>query len=134
MTSILIIIGVFLLLAVAFLIFRIAVLVDVVKGTEKKYVTEGNKIHGVLFVLFLVVGFGSMFWYSYTYFEEYTLPIASEHGEATDTLFWVTMAVTGFIFVLTHVLLFVFPFTFSHKKKGKALFYPENNKLELYNI
>jgi cytochrome c oxidase subunit 2 len=46
-------------------------------------------------------------------------------------MFWLTMAVTGVVFVLTQVLLFYFAWKYQYKAGTKALFYPDNNKLEL---
>jgi cytochrome c oxidase subunit 2 len=72
-----------------------------------------------------------LFWYSIKNFDVYQIPIASEHGVATDRLFWITMAITGVVFIITQVLLFYFPYKYQHHPKRKALFFPENNKLEM---
>ncbi|MEX2566058.1 MAG: cytochrome c oxidase subunit II, partial [Cyclobacteriaceae bacterium] len=64
-------------------------------------------------------------------FDNYQLPIASEHGIVTDRLFWITMAVTGFIFILTHILLFWFSYRYQYKENKRAAYYPDNNKLEI---
>lgn len=131
MFELIIILGVLLLLFILYTLFRISKLVNVVKGTEKKWVSASNKVNGALFMIFLIGGFGLCFWYSWTYFDDYTLPVASEHGVVTDTLFWVTMAVTGFVFVLTTILLFYFSFRYQYKEGQRAKFYPDNVKLEL---
>lgn len=131
MFEFIIVLGVLLLLIILFTLFRISKLVNVVKGTDKKWVTGSNRVNAALMLVFLFGAFGFFFWYSFTYFEDYTLPIASEHGVTTDTLFWVTMAVTGFIFVLTNMLLFYFSFKYQYKKGQKAAFYPDNTKLEV---
>lgn len=124
-------IGILLIVLILFMLFRIGTLLDVVKGTGEKTVTKSNKVNGLLFFVFLVVGFGSIFVYSYVYFDDYNLPLASEHGADTDYLFWVTMVITGVVFFITHILLFVFPMKYSYNEKRKALFFPENHKLEL---
>jgi cytochrome c oxidase subunit 2 len=41
------------------------------------------------------------------------------------------MAVTGVIFIITHILLFIFPYKYQYSEDRKASFYPENNKLEV---
>jgi len=41
------------------------------------------------------------------------------------------MAVTGFIFILTHILLFWFPYKYQYRTDRKAAYYPDNNKLEV---
>lgn len=123
--------SVVLLLAILFLIFRITTLVGVVKGNSKKRVTGSNKVNAVLFMVFLIVFGGLFFWYSIKEFDNYTLPIASEHGSDYEFMFWITMAFTGVVFIITQILLFYFSWRYQYKEKSSALFYPENNKLEL---
>lgn len=130
MSGLFIAIGVFLVLAIVFTLFRISTLMSAMKGRKEGEVSSNNGVHAILFILFLVIGFGATFWYSYTRFDLYNLPVASAHGVETDQLFWITMAVTGFVFILTHIALFVFPYMYQYKKDRKALFYPDNSTLE----
>ena len=131
MNTAIIAIGVVLLLVILLTLFRISRLITVVSGSDKKRETPANNTNAILLVLFLILGMGATFWYSYNYFGDYTLPVASEHGEETDRLFWITMAVTGFVFVVTSILLLVFPYMYRFREDRKAHFYPHNNKLEL---
>ncbi|MTI22837.1 cytochrome c oxidase subunit II [Fulvivirga sp. RKSG066] len=131
MFEVIIAIGVLLLLIILFTLFRISTLVNVVKGTDKKWVSTSNKVNAALMMLFMIGSFGLFFWYSWTYFDDYTLAIASEHGVLTDQLFWITTAVTGVVFVATNVLLFYFSYKYQYKKGERAKFYPDNTKLEL---
>ncbi len=124
-------VGVLLLLSIIWMVYRIQTLVSVVKGSDKKIASSSNKINALLFVLFMIGSGILMFWYSIKEFDNYQLPIASEHGVVTDNLFWITMAVTGLIFLVTHVLLFIFPYKYQYKEDRKASFYPDNNKLEI---
>lgn len=126
-----VILGIILVLIILITLFRISRLVGVVKGSDKKIAGTTNKINAAMMLVFLFGSFGLFFWYSFTYFDDYTLPVASEHGVETDTLFWVTMGVTGFIFVLTNVLLFYFGWRYQHRDGAKAKFYPDNTKLEV---
>ena len=105
-------VGVLLLLSIIWMVYRIQTLVSVVKGSDKKIATGSNKVNAILFVLFLVGTTILMFWYSIKEFDNYQLPVASEHGVITDKLFWITMAVTGVVFLITHVLLFIFPYKY----------------------
>jgi cytochrome c oxidase subunit 2 len=41
------------------------------------------------------------------------------------------MGVTGIVFLITHILLFIFPYKYQYSEKRKASFYPDNNKLEV---
>ncbi|EOZ92365.1 Cytochrome c oxidase polypeptide II [Indibacter alkaliphilus LW1] len=131
MYGFLIAVGVLLLMSIIWMVYRIQTLVSVVKGSDKKIASGSNKINALMFVLFLVGATILMFWYSIKEFDNYQLPIASEHGEVTDRLFWITMAVTGVVFLITHVLLFWFPYKYQYDEKRKAAFYPDNNKLEV---
>ncbi|WP_158858450.1 cytochrome c oxidase subunit II [Lunatibacter salilacus] len=131
MYGFLIAIGVVLLLSVIWMVYRIQTLISVAKGSDKKIQTTSNKVNAALFVVFLVGTFVLMTWYSIKEFSNYQLPIASEHGVITDRLFWVTMAVTGFIFILTHILLFWFPYKYQYRTDRRASYYPDNNKLEV---
>ncbi|MFT6854082.1 MAG: cytochrome c oxidase subunit 2 [Cyclobacteriaceae bacterium] len=131
MMNLIIIIGVLLLLGILFSIFKVTRLVGVIKGEAKSDVPANNKLNASLMIAFLVVGLAGFFYYSFGGLEDdFVQPIASEHGVITDNLFWITMAVTGFVFVLTHIFLFVFAYKYQHKKNNKAHFYPHNNKLE----
>lgn len=124
-------VGVLLLLSIIWMVYRIQTLVSVVKGSDKKIATGSNKVNAILFILFMLGTGFLMFWYSIKEFDTYQLPIASEHGVVTDRLFWITMAVTGIVFLITHVLLFIFPYKYQYKEDRKASFYPDNNKLEI---
>jgi cytochrome c oxidase subunit 2 len=133
MLQFIIAIGVVLLLAILLVIFRIQTLVSIAKraGEPEKRVSSSNKVNALLFVLFLIAGTILFFWYSTSQFDRYNLPVASEHGVVTDKLFWITMAVTGVVFVITHILLFWFPYKYQYKENTKAYFYPHNDKLEV---
>jgi len=131
MYAFLIAVGALLLLSLVWMVFRIQTLVSVVKGSDKKIATGSNKVNAFLFLVFLVGSGILMFWYSIKEFDNYQMPVASEHGVITDELFWITMAVTGVVFLITHILLFVFPYKYQYKEGRKASFYPENHKLEL---
>jgi cytochrome c oxidase subunit II len=131
MMNLIIGIGVVLVLVALLLIFRILTLVTVAKGSDKKRETTSNKLNAILFVVFFIVGFGLFFWYSNVAKENYLPEPSSEHGKTVDDLFWLTTYIITFVFVVTHVLLFLFPFKYQFKEGTRAHFYPDNNKLEL---
>ncbi len=131
MMNLIIAIAVILIVAILLAIFRVTTLVGVAKGDAKKPAPTNNKLNAALMIVFLVVGSIAAFYYSFGGLEEsFVQPIASEHGEITDRLFWITMAITGFVFVLTQIFLFGFAFKYQHKTEGKAHYYPDNHKLE----
>ncbi|MCC5920512.1 MAG: cytochrome c oxidase subunit II [Cyclobacteriaceae bacterium] len=121
--------GVLLVLVILYLLFRIQSLIGIAKKS-KNIESTSNNVNANLFILFLIVGFGAMFYYSYVNFDKYTLPVASEHGPRVDSLFWWTMGITGVAFILTHILLFIFPKMYKYDKNRRAFYYPVNNKLE----
>ncbi len=123
--------GVFLILAILFLIFRLQTLVSVIKKSDAKVGDGLNRTNAILLMVFLIGSFILLFWYSVKNFHVYQLPIASEHGVSIDRLFWITMAITGVVFIITQILLFYFPYRYQYKPSRKALFFPENNKLEM---
>ncbi|MCG8309388.1 MAG: cytochrome c oxidase subunit II [Cytophagales bacterium] len=124
-------VGVFLILAILLLIFRLHTLMSVVKKSDEKVGSGSNKTNAMLFMVFLVLGFILLFWYSIKNFDVYQIPIASEHGVITDRLFWITMGITGVVFIITQILLFYFSYKYQHNPDRSALFFPENNKLEM---
>ncbi|WP_308701873.1 cytochrome c oxidase subunit II [Pontibacter ummariensis] len=58
-------------------------------------------------------------------------PLASVHGDWTDSLFWTTMIIIGVVFVITQILLFWYSYKYKHQDDKKAYYYPHNNKLEI---
>lgn len=131
MMSLIIVLGVVLVLAILYLIFRVSNLVSVAKGKDANKVSENNGTHATLFMVFLVVSLIAFFWYSYTHIDSYTLPLASEHGGVTDMLFWITMAITVAAFVIISIVMFWFLYKYQYKEGRKASFFPDNHYLEL---
>ena len=131
MLNAVLILGLILVAFILFTLFRVSTIVDILKGNSKKTVTKSNIVNGILFVVFLIGGLLLFFGYSYSEFENYYPPVASEHGVATDRLFWVTMGITGAVFIITQIILFWFSYKYQYKEENKATFYPDNNKLEI---
>jgi len=131
MVGTVILIGLVLIIAILVVVYRIHSLVDVARGNHKKKVTGSNGVNAALLFAFLVISMIFLIWYSVTRFDIYNLPVASEHGISTDNLFWVTMAVIGIVFFITQILLFYFAYRYRYKSNSKALFFPENNRLEM---
>jgi cytochrome c oxidase subunit 2 len=134
MLNLIIIIAVLLIVGVFLSIFRVTTLVGVIKNESKQRVpAASNKTQGVLLLLFLIFGLIGFFYYSFGGLDEsYIIPIASEHGAVTDRLFWITMMITGTVFVITQIFLFYFAFKYQHREDKKAYYYPHNNMLELF--
>jgi cytochrome c oxidase subunit 2 len=87
-------------------------------------------VNGTLFALFLIVGLYGVYW-EYTVHGNMILPeAASEHGKKIDQMFNITLIITTIVFVLTHIVLFVFAYIYKNTGKRKAYYYPHNNSLE----
>ncbi len=98
----------------------------------KEVTNKWNKVNGIVFMLFGIAFFASVFWEFNTHGRQLLPEAASEHGVLTDNLFNITLIITGIVFVLTHILLFYFSFKYKSTGERKAFFYPHNDKLELY--
>lgn len=131
MMSLIIGIGVVLVLTIFYLIFKVSSLVRIAKGERQDDVSKNNGVHATLFLVTLIAGLGAFFWYSWTHFDSYTLPVASIHGEETDMLFWITMVVVVLSFVIISIIMFVFTYQYQYKEGRRAKFYPDNHYLEL---
>ncbi len=123
--------GVVLLLGIFYLIYRLTSLVSVAKGTSGKKIDSANSVNAFLFMAFNIVSLVAFFWYSFANFDNYTLPVASEHGALTDKLFWITMAVVVISFSLISFVLFWFTYKYQYREGQKAKFFPDNHYLEL---
>ena len=132
MLNLIIVLAVILILAVIFTAYRVTTLVGVVKKKKSEgYVSKNNSLQGVLMLLFLVGGIAAFFYFSITEYDNYNLPIASEHAVITENLFWITMWITVAVFIITQIFLFGFGFKYRYKESNKAHYYPHNNKLEM---
>jgi cytochrome c oxidase subunit 2 len=90
-----------------------------------------NKVNAFLLLavfILLMIGFVWITMHS----SQYYLPEASsEHGRKTDLMFWITMAILCFAFIVTNIFLFFFSYKYQYQEGRKAYFYPENHKLEV---
>ncbi len=105
-----------------------------ISDIQGKPAVNWNSINSILMIVFLVVGLGATVWEfmvhgKLTYFNEGP---ASEHGVEYDNMFMITLAITGVVFIITQVLLFWYGFKYKSDGKRKALYYPDNHKLELW--
>ncbi|MFY0686140.1 MAG: cytochrome c oxidase subunit II [Cyclobacteriaceae bacterium] len=132
MLNLLIVLAVVLIVGILLTVFRVSTLVGIVKEDNKKATPVENKVNAALMVVFLITGLFGFFYYSFGGLDDdFVQPIASEHGLVTERLFWITMGITGVVFVITQILLFGFAFKYQHKEGNRAYYYPHNNTLEL---
>lgn len=93
-----------------------------------------NKVHAILFAIFLVLGLYGVYW-EYTVHGSMILPdAASVHGKKIDEMFNLTLIITTIVFVVTHILLFGFAYFYKYSSKRKAYYYPHNNTIEKFGL
>lgn len=115
---------------ITFQIAKASEYVGVLKG-EKKNFEQNNRINGFLLLLFLILGLVGVYWCNELFKGKILGESASVHGDKIDTMLYITLVVTGVVFVLTQILLFWFAFKYQYSEKRKAYYFPHNNKLEV---
>jgi cytochrome c oxidase subunit 2 len=117
---------------VIFQIAKASEYVSVLKGEEKSR-KQNNKINAFLMIAFLILGFIGAWYCNELYFGKTLFPqgSASVEGEKIDEMLYITIAVTGVVFLITQTLLFWFAFKYQEQEGKKAFYFPHNTKLEL---
>ena len=132
MTEILMIAILVLVFVVIFQISKASEYVSVLKGEEKTR-KQNNKINAFMLISFLVLGLIGCWWCNDMFYSKTLFPqgAASAMGKNIDLMLYITIGVTGVVFVITQVLLFWFAFKYQEDDNRKAYFFPHNTKLEL---
>ena len=106
--------------------------VSILKGEEVSR-KQSNKINGALMIVFMVLGFVGIYVCNEYLFDKTLLAqeSASIQGEKVDQMIWITLIVTGIVFVITQILLFWFAFKYQENDNRKAFFFAHSTKLEL---
>jgi cytochrome c oxidase subunit 2 len=115
---------------ITFQIAKASEYVGVLKG-EKKNFEANNKVNGFLMIVFLVLGLIGVYWCNELFRGKLLGESASVHGEQIDTMLYITIGITGVVFVITQVLLFWFAYKYQYSEKRTAQYFPHNNKLEV---
>lgn len=129
---------------IKWLLFVVAALLVIVIGQvfgiltkvgeiQGKPVLNWTSINGKLLLAFLITGLGATVW-EFIVHGKLTVnaqDAASEHGAIYDSMFTITLVITGIVFVITQVLLFWYGYKYRNDGKRKAVYYPDNHKLEL---
>jgi len=127
----------FIISALVVLIF--IVIYQVAKASEYATVISGeakmrpkiNKLVAWLMFLFFFI-FMAGIWYCHNLLKDKLLPVsASTQGIQYDSMLYVTVIITGIVFVITQFLLFWFAYKYSATEKSTSFFFPHNNKLEV---
>lgn len=121
-----------LIFIVIFQIAKASEYVSVLKG-ERQSRLQNNKINGFLMVAFLVLGMIGVWYCNKLYYHKTLLPVesASVEGTRVDSMLWITLAVTGLVFIATQAVLFWFAYKYQEKPGRKVFYFPHNNKLEM---
>lgn len=121
-----------LIFIVIFQIAKASEYVSILKGEEASR-KQNNKINGALMVVFLVLGFVGVYVCNEYLFDKTLLAqeSASVQGEKVDQMIWVTLIITGIVFIITQILLFWFAFKYQEKENRKSFFFAHSTKLEL---
>jgi cytochrome c oxidase subunit II len=117
---------------VIFQIAKASEYVSVLKGEEKTR-RQSNKINGFLLVAFLVFGLIGVYICNEWFFKKtlFVQGSASVEGMQIDKMLYMTIGVTGVIFIITQILLFWFCFKYQERDGQKATFFAHSTKLEL---
>ncbi len=135
MSTGLIIIGCLILITIVVVqIGKVTELAAKIRG-EEEVQFESNR-RGALLMLLFLIGFLVYCFYSAFKYKNWMLGYgphmaASAHGPELDSMFNLTLVITGIVFVVCQVLLFYFAYKYSGKKGAKASFIPHDNKLEV---
>ncbi len=134
MSGLLIALTVILILVVVIQISRVSEYVTILRGKEKAQ-EHTNKLNSKLMIAFLVLGLIAVF-FCHDQLKGYLLPkAASVQGEAIDHLMFVTLIITGIVFFVTQIMLFVFAYIFRSRPGHKASAPPKhsraNDRLEI---
>lgn len=115
---------------VIYQIARAGELATLLKG-EEKVAASTNKFMAWSWVAFFILGLIGIY-KCHQYLMPMMLPeSASLEGRNYDQMMFITLLITGFVFLATHVMLVFFIFKYQAKEGKKSYFYPHNNKLEV---
>ena len=117
---------------IIFQIAKASEYVAVLKGDDRTR-KENNKINGFFMIAFLIAGLIGVYWCNELLVDKTLLvqESASVQGEKVDQMLWVTLIITGIVFVLTQVVLFWFAYKYQESDKRKSFFFPHNNTMEI---
>lgn len=123
---------------ITFILFGL-LLIGIIKTIERishatgKEVINSNKANATLMLIFIVGGLIAVVWEFYAHGKLILLNDSSSvHGAEIDRMMVITLWITGAVFFITQLLLGWFSYKYQGKEGGKALFYPDNDKLEIW--
>jgi cytochrome c oxidase subunit 2 len=135
MTSLIVLLCIILITIVMVQIGKVYELANTIKG-ERQVMRDNSKWNGWISLVFVVVFLVGVCWSAWSY-SSVMLGYgphgsASEHGKLLDDLFFITLVLTGIVFILTHIALFYFAYKYRWQEGRKAKFIPHDNRLEIW--
>lgn len=122
---------IFLVLMIVYQIAQASEYAAALRSDSKKREFSTNRTMAGLLVAFFLLGLYGV-WACHNSLMTKMLPqSASVEGEAYDSMFVVTVTVTGIVFFITHILLFWFAFRYKATENRTSYFLAHNNKLEV---
>lgn len=115
---------------ITFQIAKASEYVAVLRGEERAR-KQTNKVNAFMLLAFLIIGLIGVYYCNEQLKGKILGEPASDHGILIDRMLYITIALTGIVFIITQVALFWFSYKYQESDKRKAFFYPHNNKLEL---
>ena len=129
--------SVFIIIALIILVFIIIYQIGkaseyaVILRGEEKVKSQANRAIAILLVIMFLLGMWGI-WECNELFKDRLLPKAAcRTGENYDSMFNVTIIVTGLVFFATQFVLFYFCFLYQNKSKRSTFFFAHSNKLEI---
>jgi cytochrome c oxidase subunit II len=123
-----------LLVVITIQIGKVSELASRIRGEEEVELANirKNGIALVAFMFVFLIGCIASAWYYKNQMLGYgPLKSASAHGFEVDSMFNVTLVLTGIVFIITHILLFWYSYKYHQKTGAKATFFAHDTKLEL---
>lgn len=121
---------VFLVFVIIYQIGKASEYASALKGQEVVKYKTNRVIAWMLVAFFLLSLYG--IWKCDQYFKPLMLPVAAtENGVKYDSMFNVTVWVTGLVFFATQAVLFWFAFRYQTTENRKSFYFAHSNKLEL---
>jgi cytochrome c oxidase subunit II len=115
---------------ITFQIAKASEYVAVLRGEERSR-KQSNKVNAFMLLAFLIIGLIGVYYCNVKLSGKILGEPASDHGVLIDRMLYITIGLTGIVFVITQIALFWFSFKYQESETRKAYYYPHNNKLEL---
>jgi len=132
MTNVLIGLVAFLFIVSLVQIVRVSELLSKLNNQDTNVVTErDNQSQGFLFLLMIPLFLGFVVWQMISWNKYILTDASSVHGTTIDGLMDFTMITILILFFVLTPLLFYFAYKYRGRVNNKALFYPENHRLEI---